>query len=423
MTLPWLQQEFNLVKVKDLGGEYAKTVSIPFNIDDWLDGLFQSNQEKYLNENFGFRNSCVRLNNQLAFSLFNYAHAVSTVVGKDNYLYGDTYIKAYFGADFLGWPKIKDNIRKLKFVKDVLKKKGINLMVVFVPGKASFFPEFLPDEPNYQKKTTNYEAYRELLPESGIPYLDLCSYFIGQKNKSPYPLFPKTGIHWSVFAAEVAADTIGRFIGKLRNTELPRIHIKQVLVDDTIRGTDADIEMGMNLMFKIPKFKMGYPVVDIDFTNKIRPRVLTIADSYFWGIYGSGRANQIFNKPHFWYYYTDLFVPEQVNSIPRDSVNLQKEIEQQEVIMILANDSRALDLGSGFIDDAYDLYANGGRNLPYVIRAQKKKDAVVKRKMEEIRGNKEWFEAIKKQAFEKNEPLDSALKSNAGYIYDLENNK
>jgi hypothetical protein len=35
------------------------------------------------------------MNNQLAFSLFNKAKANGAVVGKENYLYEENYIKAY----------------------------------------------------------------------------------------------------------------------------------------------------------------------------------------------------------------------------------------------------------------------------------------------------------------------------------------
>jgi hypothetical protein len=418
MTLPWLQQEFKLVDIQEMGGAFTKTLSKPFSVDTWLDGSFQETQEKYVNENFGFRNTCVRLNNQVAFSLFNYARSNGVIVGKDSYLYGDSYIQAYYGNDFIGTGKIADNIRKLSVIRAFLKKKNIDLIVVFVPGKASFFPEFLPAEPKYQKKITNYSVYKDQLKESGIPFMDLCSYFIGQKYKSPYPLFPKTGIHWSVYCSELAADSISRFIGKIRNTEAPRVLIKSVVLDKNPRGTDDDIEVGMNLLFRIPKFKMGYPVLDVVLDHKTRPRVLTIADSYFWGIYGSGRAGQIFDKPHFWYYYNELYVPEQAAPIMTSNVDLKKEIEQQDVIMILANDARALDLGSGFIDAAYDLYANGGKMS---IEKAKAREEIIIRKMGEIKADKDWYELLKKTAMEKHETVDFVLRENATYIYDKEN--
>ena len=61
------------------------------------------------------------------------------IVGKDNYLYEESYIKAYLGDDFIGEKKIFNTAQKLKAVQDTLKSNHIDLIVVLAPGKGTFF--------------------------------------------------------------------------------------------------------------------------------------------------------------------------------------------------------------------------------------------------------------------------------------------
>ncbi|MFI5148226.1 MAG: hypothetical protein ACHQRM_00720 [Bacteroidia bacterium] len=420
LFIPLLQQEFSLVKTKDLSGVYSKTLPEPFTINNWLDGAYQTRQEKYLNENFGFRSTCVRINNQLAFSLYNEARAISVIIGKGNYLYGDGYVNSWYGTDFIGDSLIEENICKLKVIQDTLQKKNITLLLMFVPGKGMFFPEFLPALPVQTKKITNYECYRDRLKGSGIPLLDMCSYLCTLKAKSPYPLFPKTGIHWSLYGAEVSADSMGRFISALRHKDLPRISITDVEWDIKPRGSDDDVETGMNLLFPISKFRMAYPLIKVDTLNTVKPKALIIADSYLWNIYGTGRAGQLFTSPHFWYYYKDLYVPGVNGTLKNEFIDLKTEIEQQDVIILFANDARLLDLGEGFIDDAYDLYVHAGTGMKARKEARLKD---IQARIEDMKRNTEYLNNIRRQAESRKIPIDSLLKEEATDSYDRDHQK
>jgi len=420
LAVPWLQQEFNLIKVKPLDGFYGKATWAPFDINDWLDGKFQAGTEKYFNENFGLRNTCVRVNNQVSFNLFQLTGAANVVVGKNNYLYGDGYLTGYYGKDFIGEKKIDENIRKLKVVREALKKKNIDLIVVFVPGKARFFPEFLPEEPKQNTTITNYEYYSKVLTGSGVPFLNLIPYFQRLKSTTPYPLFPKTGIHWTRYGADLALDTMIHFIENVKHYPLPHLNFSNYQVQDSCQGSDDDIEKGMNLLYPIPKYKMTVADVQVDTAHAIRPRMLTLGDSYFWNIYGSGLAIQVFTEPKFWYYYTDLYLPCQCPPKKKEEVDLQQEIEKQDVIILFANDSKTVDFGGGFIDDAYDLYANNGAGVKERMKA---KEDYIKRKIAEIRANPEWMEGLKKQASDRNVTLESFILVTANAQYEIERAK
>ncbi|MCZ8286540.1 MAG: hypothetical protein O9353_13905, partial [Bacteroidia bacterium] len=146
MFLPMIQEKLHLKKEYPLKGDIKLPENIEFDKEDWFSGYYQEEKEKYINSAFGFRNQFVKLNNQIAYSMFRKAKANGVIIGKETYLYEQSYINAYTGTDFLGKDSIDHTIGRLKFISDTLNKLGKQLLVVFAAGKASFYPEYIPDK-------------------------------------------------------------------------------------------------------------------------------------------------------------------------------------------------------------------------------------------------------------------------------------
>src|SRR5688572_27194692 len=140
LFLPLAQSRMGLVEVKPLSGAVVYPEKHPFTLSGWFDGSYQKNKEEYVNDMFGFRNLCVRVNNQIAFSLFGEVKANEVVIGKEGYLFEEQYIKSYLGEDFIGDSKVKKKMASLKYISDTLAKLNKQLMLVFSVGKASFYP-------------------------------------------------------------------------------------------------------------------------------------------------------------------------------------------------------------------------------------------------------------------------------------------
>ena len=87
------------------------------------------------------RNIFVRINNQIDYSLFNIPNSEGIVIGKEGYLFEKDYIRTCLGKDFLGKSVIDKKLLRTKFIQEFLKTKNIDLIIVFEPGKASFFPQ------------------------------------------------------------------------------------------------------------------------------------------------------------------------------------------------------------------------------------------------------------------------------------------
>ena len=199
--------------------------------------------------------------------VFNKPRASGVNIGKNKYLYRELY-KAYHGTDYIGYDSIMNRMQRLKYVQDTLSKLDKNIILIFAAGKGSFYPEYFPDEYITEKKTTNYETHLQLAQQLGISHIDFNSYFIENKSKSPYPLYPQYGIHWSYYGMCLAADSIIRYIENARNIDMPNLYWDQIEITQPKKG-DYDIADGMNLLVKLKTFNMAYLTLNF---NQIRQK-------------------------------------------------------------------------------------------------------------------------------------------------------
>lgn len=359
LLIPLIQERVKFMTVKKLNGAFELKAFPQFSWSSWFNGVYQPDLEVALDQNMLIRPAFIRVNNQINYSIFNFASAKNVVIGKDGYLFEEGYIKSYLGDEVVNEGAIKLKIEKAKYVQRELEKRGKHLLILLVPGKASFYPEYIPDRylPE-RKKTTYYDLYSQYLPSSGLNYIDLKGYFLKLKNKTPFPLYPKQGVHWSNYGACLAMDSIVNYIKYDLKINLPTVSFKEVEAPVMWRDTDYDIATGMNLMFAIPHNQMGYPKVVFESdSNKIKPNVLTIGDSYFWNLIGLGLNTHVFNNNAFWYYNKVAHVapyPER----PIESSELLREIEKQDIILLLQTEVYYNNIGMGFIESAYEQLKN-----------------------------------------------------------------
>lgn len=359
---PLIQKIHPFVDLKPLNGVFwpiAKPDSIQKN---WFSGEYQKEYEGYFNENFGFRNWFVRLNNQNTYSLFDQVHCSNVIVGKNNQLFQDFYIDAYSGKDFVGITEIQEKCFKLKKIQDTLSNKGIHLMVLIAPSKANFFPEYIPEEYKEildKKLPTNYQLFSAELKEKNINTIDFNRWYIEHKDKTDFPLYPQGGVHWSFYGAAFAADTLIENMKRISNENYIDIKINKGEIRDTIPIQDRELTDGMNLIFPLPAYKTAFPNLEFDTINRIKPNVLTISDSYFnnlneVGLFKYGFSDQSLNLESFYMshsVYTNSYLYVYL-------LDLKKEIESRKFVIIITTVPNLNKFGWGFIEKAYDLYFN-----------------------------------------------------------------
>jgi len=416
LFLPLIQSTFHYSKIEKLSGDFIPAPNTPITKDLWLSKEFQEKKEKYINDHFGYRETCIRIYNQFAFYLFKKAKANGVTIGKENYLFEQGYIDAYYGQDYIGADSIRNKCIMLSMLNDTLKKLNKTLLLVFAPGKAAFYPEYIPPQPYSAKGITNIEVYLRFVKELNIAHIDFHTWFNHNKKKSPYPLVPKYGTHWSQFGAYIAMDSILKRIEHIRNIDIPGPTLKKMNVGK-FDGSDYDIEKGMNLFFRFKKQDLANPEISYpenpDQTKK--PATIVIADSYYWQMLYMGIAN-CFSSSNYWYYFKQAHNPKFEHSKKIEEINVSEDINNHDVMIIMASDINLPKFGWGFIDSAYYKYYKTAPN--YSLYYNKNNLHQV---MNDIASDPNWMQIIQQKAEYKNISVDSMLYLDALYV--IEQNK
>ena len=117
-------------------------------------------------------------------------------------------------------PDLADPVPAILDFQQQLKARGIELLLVPVPPKASVYPEKIVSDVDARTKDAApvlHEFY-EQLRASGVDVLDLGKLFIAKRDGTRGSVFCKTDSHWSglgcVLAAEAIADKVRGKISK-----------------------------------------------------------------------------------------------------------------------------------------------------------------------------------------------------------------
>lgn len=159
--------------------------------------------ELWWNSHFGFRKTMLKTKNSI-YDIANFgvihSGASSTVIqGKNNYLYGRHYFNS-FSKNCLPVPK---ELEKVKELKDVLKKKNIDLYVILAPNKAVTYPDFMPSRYKYflGEDCGYYDKLEQKIHEFGVPVFNAQRLASNIRKNEKYQPFSLTGTHWNYYGA------------------------------------------------------------------------------------------------------------------------------------------------------------------------------------------------------------------------------
>lgn len=407
ITAPALQRHLAVFDIKPLKGDYIPATLPKLTGMAFFSGKYQPNAERFIEEHAGFRPLLVRIRNQWDYLVHNKAHAEGVIIGKEEMIFEEDYILEYTGRLFIGKETIDKKLERVRFVQDTLQKKGIDLVIVFLPGKASFFSDLIPNRYHPQRRTlSNYQYFIQRSEELGITYLDLNSWYVSLRGTTDFPLFTRYGTHWSFYGMCHAADTLVRFISNLRSIEMPLMGWYYVEPSNEPRDTDFDGGESMNLLWQPRLEEMGYPVLwfgnDI---NKHRPRLLVIGDSYYWNIFNTGLPGYLFANEAFWYYNKMVYPDSYFKETTVAQLDKQREIENQEVILIMITERFLYTAFWHFTDDLYRIYKPGYREDRLYNIAN------------EIRRNRAWFGNVIEKAAERGVTIEEMVNIDAKYMF------
>src|ERR1700741_3952677 len=257
------------------------------SLKGFFDGSFQEGMNTYLNDHTGFRPWLVRLINEIRYKFFYLTKAPGVVIGKNGQLFIESYINNFIGINFIGKNKADENIYKIKTLQDSLKKYNTDLIIVFAPGKATYYAENIPDRYLSKKRdTTNYSYYSNGFNKLGVNFIDFNKYY--KKYKSDiYPIYPEYGTHWTTYGSAMALDSIMKYIEKKRGIDLPEFYYNTVTMSSDLKEREYDIGVLLNLFGPLPHEPMPY--INYGYgqgPDKTKPDVLAVGDSYWWCMVG-----------------------------------------------------------------------------------------------------------------------------------------
>lgn len=429
LSIPMIQNYTRLIKEKPLNGAFIPAVKPQFSFKAIWNETYQDSVTKYIEENIGFHNFLVRLNNQLIFSVFCESPVKGPLIGKNGVLFEESYIISYLGKTFLGDEKIAEQCFELKTAQEIMKSKGITLIVIFPPGKASYYPELIPNSYHPQKKgRNNYEAYLENLRDQNINFIDLNKYIVSMKDTATNAIYCDLGAHWTIYASALAMDSVINYMQTKTTKDFADFTITGFEHSDTLRNQDDDLFKTMNLLFLPSHNEIKYP--KIKFNNgpeKYRPKTLAISDSYWWTIYAYNIAipQNVFSDGGFWFYNKTIYpVREPVQNV--DDINYYNEINNQEFVLLVTTEATnhlfpydfcskyIIGYEAEFLTKAGPEEYNEADKM-YLAYREKSINLIIS----QINANKDWKDKIAQQAKEQNKDLNNMIYENALYSYQV----
>lgn len=413
MFLPMLQEHVRIFTFKPLDGSTVNAERPKFTFDNYRSGVFQSQTEKYIGENFGFREPVIRLYNQYLWDLFRTTNAKTIVIGKNNYLYGKEVVDDYVGNYMFGYAKdleqLKNNLCKeairLRKVQEILAQYDRHLFVLMEPSKAKVYPEFLPDgfvvKPN---NITAADIYPRLFDSLGVNYLNFDAWFQKIRNSVDYELYPQTGTHWSNIAALHATDSILRYMERLGRRGLANLAIDTILFDTTM-APDNDLGKLMNVernIATVPDKFADFKIVNDTLSEK--PALLTIGDSYYWNISYHIPLDEIFSSHRFWYYNSTIYYDASHRST--NEINMLEQLMASDFIMVSYCTTMLYAMSNYF----------SAKALVHLCCSKERVKQVLHTIGASIYNTPEWLAKVQQKAESNGVPIESMIAEEAKYM-------
>ena len=360
LFMPIVQEWTDFIPVKLLKGAFEPTPKPELTFENYCSNTYQAQIEKYVSENFGFREPVIRLYNQYVWSAFNKTYCHFIVPGKEGYLYYDLAVNEHYGTELLkhynsNEEAMKDadaELRQMNKLRHVLKDYGIEFVAFIAPDKPEVYPEYLPRRDADTSTIHMTEYYSRRMDEMGFPFINMTDWFMSMKDTVSFPLFPKTDSHWR-YSAIYGYDSLFRFINTLDGeAKFPNIHIGSPIAyeSDEMEGDEETL----NLIFRIRGDKTKYKsdiIVDDDTIHR-KPKVLFVGDSFIWSMSQFMPARQILADKEIWFYNNTAFVGFENSSMSVKNIDRLSHILNADYVVFYSAGHQWWEATYGFAKDA-----------------------------------------------------------------------
>lgn len=419
------QETTHLWDFKKLNGVEIPSPKPSLTYQNYRDGGFQVGIEAFLKQNFGFREPLIRFYNQYLWDFYKTSNGNQGIltIGKDGWLYEPWVVNDYYQTQFHyhahDAEQMKQMLSEEAFrvyqLQHILEPYGCHLFTTLVPSKDLIYPEHLPDKPTAHFQDTSKMAarfyYEDELTRFGVNHINLEHFFVQAKDSVDFMLFPQTGTHWSEYGALFAADTLIRYMEHLSNINMKNIVIGPRTLQDADE-VDKDLESLLNLIRPLPRPKYYYATVTTDNdSSAVKPKMITIGDSFWWNITNQLPMQDIFSAAPYWYYNSTIYFDNTYHSV--DEVNLVDEIFSADFINLFYSATQLYRMNNNFTKKALLALCYDTEEIALTITTLEKN----------ICADSAWAAKLRQRALSQGETFEEVVKKEAQWLINNEPEK
>ncbi len=358
LFLPMIQEHYKVFKTKPLNGVNYVTEFPELTLESFSRNKFQGTLEKYISENFGFREFVIRLYNQYVWTCYNKTYSHFLVPGKGNWLFYTEAVNDYYGTE--QYKRFKDaeiakeefdkNVKMMCQLRNILKEYDIEFLSFMAPSKPFVYPEYLPDRIKDTTTINAAEYYDKALTEAGFPNIEMTRWFKTMRDTLPYPIFPNMDMHWQ-FTSVYGYDSLFRFMNSLNDFGIPKIKYgKPYPIDDEIQND----EKTLNLMFPIKDKNTDYKLdVEIECDeNCNKPKILFISDSFIWALDKHFPWEELMSDVEIWFYNSSVFKGFDRKSYKKKDINMLRDILRADYVVFFTSGHQWYRATYNFVEEA-----------------------------------------------------------------------
>lgn len=408
-----IQKQTHLVGFRKLEGVEEETGMPRLSFANFRGGLFQSQAEQHLKQQFGCREPLIRLYNQYLWDFYGKTNTTlwQIAFGKDGWLYEPWFVEDYYqgrnhalGLDSLGMVrKFEEETFHIFQLQHLLESCGTHLMVCLLPGKDLIYPEYLPDNDRYfEKKTiTARDYFGPEFRKLGINHVDVEQWFLQMKDTASFDLFPQAGTHWSNVASLYVADSVIKYMEELGDMNIHNLRIGKPEIGKT-QHPDNDLESLMNLIRPIGDNLGLHASVETDHdTTACKPKIIVIGDSFFWNIALQLPMGSIFSAYPYWYYNSTIYYDDLHRSTK--DVDVIRELLSADFVILSYCSVQQYYMSNGFAKKALVSLCVDSSDF-----RQRKENL-----MAYIKTDEKWYEGLIRKSQENGKPLEEVLAAEA----------
>jgi hypothetical protein len=339
--------------ITPLHGAYEQPVACVLNWENWISQTYQHNRDSLYKYNTTLRPLLVRLYNEMDFKLFGKSNMGDLLFGKENYLFSHSWAESRSGKVTLDSTKIDLFCGKLAHLEQLLSQSGKFFKFIIPPSKEEIFAEFLPDNLKEEGTVNDYKILTHYLNKHHVTFDDLTDYYKELIRTAPYPVYSSTSVHWTMYGAHFTLISLLQEMNTYFDNRMIELYVEQVNTSH-FQEYDGDQEKTLNLFARLDDGQFGYPVygTNTPISPAFKPRVITIGDSYYWGIIGSWQLLSIFDEQSKYLYYFSTVFPNNDNpSYSLHDIDIIEEISQSHALIIMNSSHNLLNFPYGFEND------------------------------------------------------------------------